>query len=555
MMYSNKRSEIGRKSSSPTHQNDGRQEVVYSALGILNSILPGDTMCQDEADGDTPSSEDRAFTGRKNIFEGQRILYSATGSVLRNGYGGATSFNRVLEGDVQSSEESGFREHDKISQNSNESGSYVEVNPAKAGCFENVSYLSQTAEGVRSQLSESHGSNDEALKEELLNIFEMYFKRKMEERLRGFRSRQKEWEETSRAEREELGNKMAKEKIEIQKHFTDAISKLTHSFNEERKQLEQCYEEQLEDLRKKLGTVQKRDDGKYAEDELELKEKLEAEHQAMLLKETSHEKQEAMREKSEIKARFNKEKFELEKNFNFLLTEAEASLHRVRTELKESLRVEKENQKKIVDLESKLKEEKQQRLDVERELEQEKAKNLSEETLNKNENEELRSKVDELRKEIEEKISEMKRLLEANQESNLKIRALTRHLQKRVKRNSEGGSVKSQDGEEARESEGHAATEGSSNSPQTNASDMQGRLRGVETRTVDTENTIVKVYDSKMRLIDERRKILVFVTFEKRPEQGLYRFLSALLPKQTVLSTVRVLMTSDAKNEEVFSEH
>lgn len=514
-------------------------------------------MCHDIAAGDMPSSDACAFTGpHENISGGQQLVSSATGSVLRNSHVGAKMFHRVLEGDVQSNEDSGFREHDNISQNSNESGSYVEVNPAKTGSFENVAYLSQTAEDLRSQLSDSRDNNDEALKAELLNIFEMYFKSKMEERLRAFKSKQIEWEAASRAEKEELGIKMAKEKMEMQKHFADAISKLTHSFNEERKQLEQCYEEQLKDLRKKLGTGQKRIDGNYAKDELELKEKLGAEHQAMLMKETTHEKQEALREKSEIKARFNKEKFELEKNFNFLLTEAEASLHRVRTELKESLRTEKENQEKIIDLESKLKDEKQQRLDVERELEQEKARHSSEETSNNKENERLRSKVDELRKEMEEKNSEMKRLLEANQESNLKIRALTRHLQKRVKRNSEGGSVKSQDCEEAKESEGHAAAEGRSKSPQTNASDLQGRLRDVEARAVGTENTIVKVYDSKMRLIDQRRKILVFVTFEKRPEQGLYRFLNALLPKQPISSSVRVLMTSaDARNEEVFSEH
>ncbi|KAL9987731.1 hypothetical protein ACROYT_G002084 [Oculina patagonica] len=553
-MYSNRRSKVGTKSSSPIHDN-GEQEDVSSSLGLFNSILPGETMCHHVAEGDMPSSEACAFTGHEDISGGQQMVSSATGSILRNSHVGAKMFHRVLAGDVQGNEDSDFREHDNVSQHSNKSGSYVEVNPAKAGSFENVAYLSQTAEDLRSQLGESRDNNDEALKAELLDIFEMYFKNKMEERLRAFKSREMEWEEVSRAEKEELGNKMAREKMEMQKHFADAISKLTHSFNEERKQLEQCHEEQLKDLRKKLGTGPEQVDGKYVKDDLELKEKLGDEHQEMLMKETSHEKQEVLREKSEIKARFNKEKFELEKNFNSLLTEAEASLHKVRTELKESLQMEKENQKKIIDLESKLKDEKQQRIDVERELEQEKKRYSSEESLNKKEHEQLRSNVDELRKEIEEKNSEMKRLLEANQESNLKIRALTRHLQKRVKRNSEGGSVRSHDCEEAREGEGHTTAEGSSNSARTNGSDLPGRLRDVETSPVDTENTIVKVYNSKMRLIDERRKILVFVTFEKRPEQGLYRFLNALLPKQPKSCTVRVLMTSDSKNEEVFSEH
>lgn len=552
-MYSNKGGKVERKSSSPLHQNNGQEVVACSALGILNSILPGDARCHEIVESDMPNSEDSAFTREQNISGEQQMIHSATGSVIRNSPEGAKIFHGVLEGDVRSSEDSGFREHDNISQNSNESRSYVAVNPAKTGNYENVACFPKTTEGrVQSLLSERHASDEEALREELLNMFEMYFKTKMEDRLQAFRSRQMEWEEASRIEKEEIGNKMAKEKMEMQRHFADAISKLTHSFNEERKQLEQCYEEQLKDLRKKLGTGQKRMDGKYAKDELESMERLGDEDHLTLMKETW--KQEALREKPEIKARFNKEKFDLEKNFNFLLTEAEANLHTVRMELKESMQMQKEHQKTILNLESKLNEERRQRLDVERELEQEKAKYSSEEAMSKKENDQLRSKVDELRREVEEKNGEMKRLLEANQESNLKIRALTRHLQKRVKRNS-GSSVKSQEYEEAKESEGHAAAEGRSNSPQTSTSDQQGKLAEVETRTVDTaENTIVKVYDSNMRLIDERRKILVYVTFEKRPEQGLQRILNALLPKQPSSSTVRVLMTSDAKSEEVFSE-
>lgn len=514
-------------------------------------------MCCGAVEGDLPSGKDCAFTQHENTSGARQMMYSAaTGSVSCNSHTEGKIDHRALEGEVQSSEDSGFREQDMMSQNSNESGSYIEVNTAKTGSFENVAYLSQTAEDMRSQLSETHGNNQEALKEELLHIFEMYFKGKMEERLRGFRSRQMEWEEVKRAEKEELGNKIAKEKMEMQKHFADAISKLTHSFNEERKQLEQCYEEQLKDLRKKLGAEQKRVEGKFAaQGKLKLKEKLEDDYQVMLMKETLHEKQEAMREKSEIKARFNKEKFELEKNFNFLLTEAEASLHRARTELKESLRMEREGHNKIVDLEVELKEERRQRLKVEKELEEEKAKYYNEEALNKQKNEQLKSEVDVLRQEIEEKNSEIKRLVEANQESSLKIRALTRHLQKRAKRNSEEGSVKSQEYGEGRESEGHAAAQDRANTAQANAWDLQGNQREVDTRAVESQNSIVKVYDSKMGLIDERKRILVFVTFEKRPEQGLSRFLNALLPKQPISSTVRVLMASDAKNEEAFSEH
>ena len=508
-------------------------------------------MCYGAVEDDKPSHNDCTYSGHENTSGARQMMYSAaTRGVLSNGHTAGKIYHRLPEGKVQSSEDSGFREQDNMSQNSNESGSYIEVNTAaKTGTFENVAYLSPTAEEMRSQLTETHGNNQESPKEELLQIFEIYFKSKMEDRLRGFRSRQIEWEETKRAEREEYVRKMAKEKMEMQKHFANAISKLTHSFDEERKQLEECYEEQLKDLRTKLEAEQKRDEGKCAaQSKLKLKEKIDAEYLEMVMRETLQEKQEAMREKSEIKARFNKEKFELEKNFNFLLTEAEASLHRVRAELKESLCMERESQKKIVDLEEKLKEEKQQRLSVEKEFEEEKAKYHNEESFNKNENEKLKNEVDVLHQEIQEKNSEIKRLVEANQEGNLKIRALTRHLQKRAKRSSEEGSIKSQ------ESEGRATVDDRVNTVQTNTWDVQGNPGAVDTRAVESENTIVKVYDSKLRLTDERKRILVFVTFEKRPGQGLSRFLGALLPKQPISSTVRVLMASDAKDEEAFSE-
>ena len=550
-MYSKTgRSRVSNKSSIPLHQNDGR-EVVYSALGMLNSDVPGSEMCCGAVEGDIPSEKACTYTRHQDTSGALQVMYSdASESVLRNSHTEEKIYHRLPEGEVQSSEDSGFRERDDMSQNSNDSARYIEVNTAaKTGTFENGAYLSPTAEDMRGQQSETHGDNQEALKEELVQIFEMYFKSKMEDRLRGFRSRQIEWEETKRTEKEEFGRKMAKEKMEMQKRFSGAISKLTHSFNEERKQLEECYEEQLKDLRKKLGEEQKRVETKFADHgNLKLKEKLEDEYQAMLVRETLQDKQEAMREKSEIKARFNKEKFELEKNFNFLLTEAEASLHRARAELKESLCMERESQKKIADLEVKLKEERQQRISLEKDFEEEKTKYHNEDCLNKKENAQLKSEVEVLRQEIEEKNREIKSLVEANKEGNLKIRTLTRHLQKRAKRNSEEGSVKSQ------ESEGRATLEDRANAVQTNTWDIQGNPRAGDIRAVESENTIVKVYDSKMRLIDEKKRILVFVTFEKRPGQGLSRFLGALLPKQPISSTVRVLMASDTKDEETCSE-
>lgn len=510
---------------------------MYSALGILNNNYPKADMSQ--------NTEDFAFSRHKN----RQTIPSA--SVLDSGHVGGSNSARGIESDVQSNEaDSGFREHDNMSQNSNDSGNYIEMNVVKTGSFENLACSLPTAEDIQSQLGKAQGNSEEAFKEELLRLFEVYFKSKMEERMHGFRSRQMEREEASRTEKEKLGSKMAKEKEEMQKQFADAMSKRTHSFSEERKHIEQCYEDQVKQLKDKLALVQKRGDGKFEKERLELKEKLEAEYQVMLTKEVMYEKQEGMRERSEMKARFNKEKFELEKNFNQQLTEAETSLQKVRNELKESMRMEKESQERIVELEVKLKEERQQKLDVESEIDQIKEKYSNTEALNKGENEKLRSKIDVLREEIQSKNIEIKRLQEANQESNTKIRALTRHLQKRVKRNSEV-SVKSQEYEEGKDSEDRS----SANTVQSSAWNQQGSPRALGSPTLETDK-MIKVYDSKLRLNpDERKRILVYVTFEKQPDQGIYRILNAILPKQPVSSTVRVLMTSDdGKEEEVTSE-
>ncbi|KAJ7376235.1 hypothetical protein OS493_035896 [Desmophyllum pertusum] len=311
-----------------------------------------------------------------------------------------------IEGGMRSSKDSGFIEHDNASQHSNESETYTEANLGK------VLHLSQSTEEFRMELNENE---EEALKEELLHIFErerssleMYFKKKMEELLRGFRGRQMEWDEASRAEKAELEKNLSMEKMEMQKNFAEEIAKLTQSFNEERQQLEEYYQEQLKDLREKLGTEQKQTGEKFAKEKIELKEKLEAEYQVMLRREVSHEKQEAMREKSEMEARFNKEKLEIERNFNLRLTEVENNLQKVTAEFEtnltqERMRIEKECQEKIRQFEERLQEERLLRLDVEKELEREKAKYFNGESSNKKEHERLRNEVDVLRLEIQEK--------------------------------------------------------------------------------------------------------------------------------------------------------
>ena len=175
-------------------------------------------------------------------------------------------------------------ENDNMSQQSNESESYNEANLAKS--VSNVAYLSQTSKDFQIDLTENVGNDDEALKEELMHIFEreraaleMYFKNKMDERFRAFRSKQMEFEEATRAEKAELENSMSIEKMEMQKTFAEEIAKLTHTFNEERQQLEMYYKDQLKDLREKLVTEQKQMDEKFAQEKIELKGKLEAEYQ------------------------------------------------------------------------------------------------------------------------------------------------------------------------------------------------------------------------------------------------------------------------------------
>ena len=383
--------------------------MMYSTSGHVNSShVGGKTENQGVIVGELESNRD-VFTENEDISGERTMVYSSSGIVTSSQAAGKIYRYGSFEGGMRSSKDSGIGEQDNASQNSNEFEVYTETNLIKAAGF---GHLTQSSNEFQIELSEN---DEEALKEELLHIFErertslgMYFKKKMEELLRGFRSRQMEWDESTRAEKAELERNMSMEKMEMQKNFADEIAKLTQSFNEERKQLEQHYQEQLKDLREKLATEQRQMTGNFAKEKSELKEKLEAEYQVMLKREISLQKQEAFRENSEMEVRFNKEKHEIEKNFNLRLTESETNSQRLKAEFEtnlaqERMQMERDFQEKIRQVEEKLQEERRLRLEVEKQLELEKEKYCNEDSWNRKENERLKTEVDVLRLEIEEK--------------------------------------------------------------------------------------------------------------------------------------------------------
>lgn len=332
----------------------------------------------------------------------------------------------IMSGD----KDTGFLENDNLSKGSNGSESYPESALVSSVGYHNVAgHSSQTYEDFQLDLSEN---DDEALKEELMHIFErertaveMYFKNKMEERLRVFRSRQLEYEETTRAEKIELEHNVSIEKMEMQNTFAKEVAKLTHTFNEERQQLEVYYKEKLKDLRENIEIEKKNIDEKLSKEKIEFKENLEAEYQAMVRKEVAHEKKEALQERSELEARFYREKLELENCYTLKLTEAETNLQKLNAEFEANLaeerkRMEKQRQDNIRELDAKLKEESQLRHDKEKELEKHKEIHSNEDSFNKKENERLKNDIDALRREVDDKNRENTQL--KSMEEKLRLR-------------------------------------------------------------------------------------------------------------------------------------
>lgn len=441
-MHSNTRiNKVSTKSSIPLLQSGGRK-MMYSESGNASSDHGGvETYQQGVSEGDMQSNNENDITERKYVSGTRTMMHSTTETVNRSHVKGRMDYQGASEGESQSIK-GGFAEHDDISggrtvmysssgtlTSSQAAGKMYRHGVVEGGMriskdsgFGELDNASQSGNEADVNLVktlefqiELNENDEKALKEELLHIFErerttleVYFKRKMEDVLRGFRSRQMEWDEVSRAEKAELERNMSMEKMEMQKNFAEEIDKLTQSFNEERLQLEQYYQGQLKDLREQLATGQREMMENFAKEKIELKEKLEAEYQVMLNRETSHEKQEAIREKSEMEACFKKEKLEIERNFNLRLTESETNLQRVKAEFEsnltqERIRMETECQEKIRQFEEMLQEERLLRLDVEKQLDQEKEKYSNGELSNKKENERLKGEVDTLRLEVEEK--------------------------------------------------------------------------------------------------------------------------------------------------------
>lgn len=438
----------------------GEQNIMYSASGTVTSGSAGSRMCRHSyVEGNMKGSKDSGIAEDEDIFSGTTMMCSASETGNTSPLDGGTIYHHeTLLEDVNRSKDGSTTEHkhissgqkvystlqtsnsshgqsamcrhglvtaenldirdddDNMSQESNEYESYNKGTLVKTVSYQNVTNLSQTVgKDFRIELDETE---EEALKEELLHIFEreratleMCFRSKMEERLRGFRSRQIEFEEATRAEKVELENNMSMEKMEMQKTFAEEIAKLTRSFNEERQQLEVYYKDKLKDLRAQLETEQIQVNERFAREKMELKEKLEAEYQSMIQKEISHEKQEAARQKTELEARLHKEKLELERSYNMRLTEAETSLQRLKAEFEanltnEKMRMEKQNKDCMMEMDTKLHEERRLRHEKERELEQDKAKHFNEDSLTKKENERLKNDADALRREIDEKTRE-----------------------------------------------------------------------------------------------------------------------------------------------------
>lgn len=439
-MHSSRRSKFTTKSSNDLRQSNGRK---------INALVRRESQSYDEVD--MRGSKDSGIAEDESISGGQAILYSATEVETSSTQDGGT----MISGELNNSKENSCTERkqsfsgrgaystsqsrrsslgeikvcrhgvskaegmpnkendDNLSQEGNESEGYEEENLVKAVSYQNIIQFSQiSGEDFRIELSEN---DEEALKDELLHIFdrerstlEMYFRNKMEERLRGFRNRQIEFEEAARAEKVELENNMSMEKMEMQKMFAEEIAKLTSSFNEERQQLESYHKEQLKDLREQLRTEQKQMDERFTCEKVELKQKLEAEYQMLVKRQISHEKEEAASEKIELEARFQEEKMELEKSYNARLTEAEANLRKLKTEFEanladEKMRLEKQKQESLKEVEAKLHEEKQLRYEKEKELAQDKEKYFNEDSVKRKENEQLKNDVDSLRRQIDEK--------------------------------------------------------------------------------------------------------------------------------------------------------
>ena len=341
----------------------------------------------------------------------------------------ASSYGRLHSSETVSSKDSAFGELDTSIDQGIESSSRIFTTEARTSknvisderetCDGDSWFIPENREFQSSMKldfqTESIGDNEEALKSELLHIFErermtleQYFKNRMEELLRSFRSTQQEWEEKSRADRVQLEDSMAQEKLEMQRNFGEEVAKLTRTFNEERIQLEQYYKKQMNEMRDQLRVEQKEMNEKIAREKLELKEKLDTDYQAMLRAAITDSKQLHQQEKTALESEFGKVKIEMERRHNLELAEAETRIQRQNTELEsriaqEKMKFEKELGEQLQDIQSKLQSERDSKHEAERLLEQEKSNSHHGDSLRKQEIECLKCELEKLRFELDER--------------------------------------------------------------------------------------------------------------------------------------------------------
>ena len=283
-------------------------------------------------------TQETIYTTRSDSSDGEITTVRQSFQII----GSLDGDNRnSVESFCDSNKDSGFDGSQELLKQDSGCLPYSEMKMTKTVNFEDVDtendgqVWGQPTNDLKHELDEEVGEDEEALKEELLRIFDRerctlgtFFKHKMEDMTREFKNRQNEMEDHSRAERADLENEIAQERAEMQKSFADEIAALTHTFNEERANLEQYYKDQLSELRERNTRDQNEMDQRAANDKNELQEKLEAEFQVMLRAEIADLKQSALQEATDRAERHTMEKLDMERKHNVELTEAETNAHK-----------------------------------------------------------------------------------------------------------------------------------------------------------------------------------------------------------------------------------
>ena len=153
------------------------------------------------------------------------------------------------------------------------------------------------------------------------------------------------------------------------------------------------------------------------------------------------------------------------------------------------------------------------------------------------EHEVKRFEFDGLRREIEEKNKEIDRLLSIKQNNERKILSLARRLEKRANGDSKGAnSIRRRHFKKviSPELSNKTSSDDGDRQSERNSWNLEGSLLDFEAGTFKADGR---------NIAEERRKIFIFVTFEKQDEQGILGLLNSVFPRQKVTPTIRVLLT------------